>query len=202
VSAAALSAATGCLVSRRLPEWDARTPADVALDSLPRPNGGQCGQAMTTIDTGEYPGFRLIALSTRDSTGGFLEMAVLAKAPASLRRARPPERQRPPYKPAEFLCGGGGGGSIGSRRVDLWVRVDTVWVDSAAIPMRHDNVLLLDVDETGEYRVAGRTHVRPRLNLPFPAPVDRDQRLAQMKADGEAIMPLLRTSPAVRRFMK
>jgi hypothetical protein len=61
------------------------------------------------------------------------------------------------------------------------------------------NVLLLDVDETDEYRVAGRHLARPRLNPPFPTPVDQ---AAQMEADAKAIMPLVRSSPTVRRFMK
>ena len=202
VAAAALVSMMGCVVHRPLPEWEAISAADVAFDSLPPRRGRICPPVMTTGDGGKNPGLRMTALVSRDSTGGYLETAVLAKAPAAFLMQPPRPMFRSPVRFDDIPCGGGGGSWIGPIKVEIWMRMDTVWVDSLAIPMRYDNVLLLDVDAKGRVRIAGRAHVRPRLNPPFPPPTNREERLAQMEADGKALMPLLRTSETVRRFLK
>src|ERR1044072_3219141 len=78
----------GCIPHRGFSEWEALTPADVALDSVPIGPNKACGQPVSVGDDGEYPGFRMSAEATRDSTGGFLWIAVLARVPQSFRQQR------------------------------------------------------------------------------------------------------------------
>src|SRR5262249_57673154 len=153
---------SGCLAHRGLPQWEPVTPTDLALDSMPREVNRRCGQALSSLGGEGYPRFRLVALSSRDSTGPFLETAVPVQVSRGFASRRVTPGFRAPIKPGNYRCSGGGGGGVGSLHINLWQRIDTVWIDSTAIPMRFNNVLLLTVDDAGRFKVAGRAHVRPR----------------------------------------
>lgn len=192
--------AAGCLHGS-LPAWEA-TSAEAALDSLPRRVGRSCGDYVSGVDDGEYPGFRLVTGIAFDSTGSFLETAVLARVPASLRKPPPDPRRRPlPFRPAEMQCGTGGGGVIGPLMVNHWRGADSVWIDAVGIAKGNDNIVFIEVDTAGKWRVAGRAHVHARLTQPAPVPPPGERQAFLQQID-DLKWSAIRRSPTVRRFMQ
>jgi hypothetical protein len=111
----------GCVNRTPLPMHEALSPADIALDSLPRQVGQSCGQATTFVDFDDHPGFRIVTLVSTDTTGTFIEKSVVAKGyEAALAPTGRPRPRRSGHRYVPRRCGGGGGGSVGRLFVDIW----------------------------------------------------------------------------------
>jgi hypothetical protein len=176
------------------------TVADVALDSLPPTKGPQCPGSQAGSANGVYPGFGMAYTTVADSTGNFLEAALIVRAPA-VWLARPVSGMRPPSARlyTGVLCKSAGGSVIGPLQFYYAVGSGVVWMDTMPVAMGLANVLLVDVGRDGIPRVLGTAHVRPRLT--GPRSHFGGDRQAEGQAAHDAVWKVLRTSPTVLRFM-
>ena len=141
----------------------------------------------------------LIFTLTSDSAGAQLDAGVIVRAPRAWRRRLPPRSQ-----PTQWAVSGVPRAIGGATAGPLWIgherATGTLWLDTLALPLGRDNVVLLDVGADGAPRIAGRTRVEPRLPLPAgtcatPRTHDEGEALDQ------ALWAVVNRAPMVREFV-
>lgn len=178
--------------------YEARHAADVARDSVPWRVGTKCGTPIGGTGTAAPPGFRLAYQASADSTGTFLEAALIVRAPEEW-FARPRGVRRPPSpQDVSAKCFGSAGAAIGPVQFNHLQGSDTAWVSTTAVDMGFDNVLLMDLDDEGRLRIIGRAHVNPRLTPPQSRFAERQ---GMLQAADDSVWAKLMTSKTVRRFV-
>lgn len=141
----------------------------------------------------------LISALSFDSTGTLLRAAVVVSAPRAWRRRPAPDSQ-----PSTWRVNGVprliSGGTVGPLWIGHEQGAGTVWLDTIAVPLHTNNVLLLRVDADEVPRVVGRARVEPRL--PLPAGVCGAPRTPEEGAAlDRALWAAVRRDPSVGRFL-
>jgi hypothetical protein len=140
----------------------------------------------------------IFALST-DSAGAQLEAGVLVRAPRAWHR-RPAADSEPPQWRVNGVPRSIGGATAGPLWIGHERATRTLWLDTLAVALGGDNVVLLDVGADGVPRVAGRTRVEPRLPLPAETCVTPRTR-AEGEALDQALWTVVHRAPMAREFV-
>jgi hypothetical protein len=160
-------------------------------------HGGVGGSSSMSGGTTREHHELIFAVST-DSAGARLEAGVIVRAPRAWRD------QRPHAQPPQWSVNGVPRAIGGATTGPLWIGYEratrTLWLDTLAMPLGENNVVLLDVGADGVPRVIDRTRVDPRLPLPAGTCVT-PRTHEENEAFDQALWAVVRRAPMARAFV-
>jgi hypothetical protein len=149
----------------------------------------------------ELDGYNVAYAATRVSSGFTINGVVLARG------AKPVGKGRPPVQwPSAWSVRGVprriAGASVGRIMVGYERATNAMWIDSLQVPLRANNLLLVDVDSTGTPRVVGEGRVAARVSESSNTACDATTAFEHQHLLADTLRARLEAMPIVRTFIR